>query len=78
MPVPSAVPSPDAKMFTRIQKGRIKMGDKAPHKRKPFLRHVGALLGKGGTTEQIDAVVAKQQCAGAIRVAGDLLLYASK
>lgn len=51
------------------------MGNKAPHKLKPFLRHVGALLGKGSTAEQIDAVVAKLEAAGGVRVAGDLVLY---
>lgn len=77
-PALAAVPDLEAKTFTRIQKGLLKMGDKAPHKLMPFLRHVGALLGKGSTAEQIDAVVAKLEKAGAVRVAGDLVLYASK
>jgi hypothetical protein len=77
-PAPAAVPGPDAKTLSRIQKGLIKMGDKAPHKLTPFLRHVGALLGKGSTAEQIDAVVAKLEKAGAVRVAGDLVLYSGK
>jgi Rieske Fe-S protein len=77
-PVPAAVPCPEGKTFTRIQKGLLKMGDKAPHKLKPFLRHVGALLGKGSTAEQIDAVVAKLEKAGSVRVAGDLVLYTGK
>lgn len=72
---PAAAPSPEAKTLARIQKGLVKMGNKAPHKLKPFLRHVGALLGKGSTAEQIDAVVAKLEGAGVVRVAGDLVLY---
>jgi hypothetical protein len=56
---PAAASSLDAKTLARIQKGLTRMGNKAPHKLTPFLRHVGALLGKGSTAEQIDAVVAK-------------------
>lgn len=70
--------SPEAKTLTRIQKGLVKMGSKAPTKLKPFLRRVGALLGKGSTAEQIDAMVAKLEKAGAVRVAGDAVLYSSK
>ncbi len=73
-----AAPSPEAKTLTRIQKGLVKMGDKAPRKLKPFLRHVGSLLGKGSTSEQIDAVVAKLEKAGMVQVAGDLVLYSLK
>ena len=71
-----AAPSLEAKTFTRIQKGLIKMGNKAPHKLNPFLRHIGAQLGMGSTEEQIDAMVAKLEAAGAVRVAGDVVLYA--
>lgn len=74
-PALSAVPSPEAKTLARIQKGLAKMGNKAPHKLKPFLRHVGALLGKDSTAAQIDAVVAKLEATGAVRVAGDVVLY---
>ena len=72
------VPNPDSKTFSRIQKGLLKMGDKAPHKHLPFLRHVGALLGKGSTAEQIDAVVAKLEKAGTVQVRGDLVLYSGR
>lgn len=71
----AVAPNLEAKTFARIQKGLVMMGNKAPHKLKPFLRHVGALLGKGSTAEQIDAVVAKLEAAGGVRVAGDLVLY---
>jgi PIN domain len=74
--IQAAAPSMEAKAFTRIQKGLTKMGNKAPHNLMPFLRHVGALLGKGSTAEQIDAVVAKLEKAGVVRVSGDLVLYA--
>jgi len=72
---PAAASSLDAKTLARIQKGLTRMGNKAPHKLKPFLRHVGALLGKGSTAEQIDAVVAKLEAVGVVSVAGDLVLY---
>ena len=71
----AAASNPQAKTLARIQKGLIKMGSKAPRKLKPFLRHVGALLGEGSTDEQIDSVVAKLEAAGVVRVAGDLVLY---
>lgn len=65
----------DAKTLARIKNGLTKMGNKAPHKLKPFLRHVGAQLGKGSTAEQIDALVAMLETAGVVRVAGDLVRY---
>ena len=40
-----------------------------------FLRHIGALLGKGSTAEQIDGAVQKLEKSGLVRVAGDLVLY---
>lgn len=74
VPVKAAV-SPEVKEFTRIKKGLAKMGDKAPHKLKSFLRHVGALIGKNPTAEQIDAVVKKLEQEKVVRVVGDLVLY---
>ncbi len=75
--VSAAASNLEAKTLARIRKGFTKMGNKAPHKLKPFLRHVGALLGEGSTAEQIDAVVAKLQAAGVVRVVGDLVLYSN-
>lgn len=72
---PAESSSLDAKTLDRIRNGLTKMGNKAPNRLKPFLRHVGALLGKGSTAEQIDAVVAKLEAAGVVRVTGDLVLY---
>ncbi len=72
---PDAATSSDAKEFARIKNGLAKMGNKAPHKLKSFLRHVGAQLGKGGTAEQIDAMVEKLEKAGVVHIAGDLVLY---
>lgn len=74
VPAKAAVP-PEVKEFTRIKKGLAKMGDKAPHKLKSFLRHVGALIGKNPNAEQIDAVVEKLEQEKVVRVAGDLVLY---
>ncbi len=54
------------------------MGSKAPQKVKPFLRHVGALLGKGSTAEQIDAMVAKLEAAGSVWSIGDEVVYGRK
>ncbi|MBT3068139.1 PIN domain-containing protein [Rhodoferax sp. U11-2br] len=72
-----AVPpaTPEAKTLARIQQSLLKMGSKAPHKVKPFLRHVGALLGKDSTTEQIDAMVAKLEAAGTVWFIGDEVVY---
>lgn len=70
--------TPEAKTLARIQKGLIKMGSKAPQKVKPFLRHVGALLGQGSTAEQIDAMVAKLEAAGSVWIIGDEVVYGRK
>lgn len=67
--------TPEAKTLARIQQGLLKMGSKAPHKVKPFLRHVGALLGKGSSAEQIDAMVVKLEAAGAVGFIGDKVVY---
>ena len=77
---PASAPqaNPEAKALARIQKGLIKMGSKAPQKVKPFLRHVSALLGKGSTAEQIDAMVAKLEAAGAVWFIGDEVIYGRK
>jgi len=72
----SAPPAtPETKTLARIQQGLLKMGNKAPNKVKPFLRHVGALLGKDSTAEQIDAMVAKLEAAGAVWFIGDEVVY---
>ena len=77
-PAPAPQVTPEAKILARIQKGFIKMGSKAPQKVKPFLRHVGALLGKGSTAEQIDAMVAKLEAAGSVWFIGDEVVYGRK
>ncbi|HSN80777.1 MAG TPA: hypothetical protein VLR44_10400 [Rhodoferax sp.] len=66
------------KTLARIQNGFIKMGSKAPQKVKPFLRHVGALLGKDSTAEQVDAMVAKLEAAGVVWFIGDEVVYGRK
>ena len=77
-PSPAPQVTPEAKILARIQKGFIKMGSKAPQKVKPFLRHVGALLGKGSTAEQVDAMVAKLEAAGSVWFIGDEVVYGRK
>ncbi len=79
-PKPASAPqaTPEAKTLARMQKGFIKMGSKAPHKVKPFLRHLGALLGKDSTAEQIDAMVAKLEAAGSVWFIGDEVVYGRK
>ncbi len=72
---PAAKLSPETKVLVRIQKGLVKMGDKAPTNLRPFLRHIGALLGQGATAEQIDALVAKLEKAGAVSIVGDIVTY---
>lgn len=68
-------PTPESRLLTRIANGLAKMGSKAPQKVKPFLRHVGALLGKDSTAEQIDAMVAELEAAGTVRVVGEEVVY---
>ncbi|MDO9358211.1 MAG: PIN domain-containing protein [Polaromonas sp.] len=68
-------PLAEDKGFLRIKKGLVKMGNKAPHKHKSFLKHVGAQLGKDSTTEQVEAMVRRLEKAGLVRIAGDLVLY---
>lgn len=79
-PVQVAAPqaNPDVKALTKIQKGLIKMGGKAPQKVKPFMRHMGALLGKESTAEQINAMVAKLEASGAVWFIGDEVIYGRK
>ena len=77
-PKPAPQVATDAKILARIQNGFIKMGSKAPQKVKPFLRHVGALLGKDSTAEQIDAMVAKLEAAGTVLFLGDEVVYGRK
>lgn len=72
---PKAAASSDAKKLIRIKNGLVKMGNKAPHKLKSFQRHVGALLGKDATAEEIDAMVKKLEKSNAVRIAGDLVSY---
>ena len=77
-PAPAPQVTLEAKILARIQKGFIQMGSKAPQKVKPFLRHVGALLGKDSTAEQIDAMVAKLEAAGSVWFIGDEVVYGRK
>ena len=79
-PTPTSVPqaTPETKTLARIQQGLIRMGSKAPQKVKPFRRHVGALLGKGSTAEQIAAIVAKLEATGAVWFIGDEVVYNRK
>lgn len=72
-----AVP-PESKEFLRIKKGLAKMGDKAPTKRKSFLSHVKALLGKDATTEQLDELVQKLLQTGVVQITGEVVSYSSQ
>lgn len=70
------VPS-ESKEFLRIKNGLAKMGDKAPTKRKSFLSHVKALLGKDATTEQLDELVQKLLQAGVVQITGEAVSYSN-
>jgi PIN domain len=72
--VKQVVPA-ESKEFLRIKKGLTKMGDKAPTKRKSFLSHVKALLGKDATSEQLDELVQKLQEAGVVQITGEVVSY---
>ncbi len=73
----TSIPAPEAKMFDRIKKGLSKMGDKAPHKLKPFLRHLASMLGDSTTPDEVDAFVKRLEQEGVVKIAGDLVLYGS-
>ncbi len=65
----------EAQVFARVKKAVLKMGSERPTKTKSFLRHIGALLGQGSTAEQIDALVARLEKAGVVRVKEHLVSY---
>ena len=65
----------EAKAFARIKKAVAKLGVERPTKSKSFLRHIGATVGQGSKAEQIDAVVAKLEKEGVVRIAGDAVEY---
>ena len=65
----------EAKAFARIKKAVAKLGVERPTKSKSFLRHIGATVGQGSKAEQIDAVVAKREKEGAVRITGDAVEY---
>lgn len=78
-PMKAAVPKTEltleAKAFDRVKKGLGKMGDKAPHKLKPFLRHLESMLGTAGTPAQLGILVKMLEQEGVVQIAGDLVLY---
>jgi hypothetical protein len=77
VPAPHATLTLEAKAFDRIKKGLGKMGDKAPHKFKPFLRHLESMLGAASTPSVLDALVKKLELEGVVQIAGDRVLYGS-
>lgn len=72
---PNAVPILEAKAFDRIKKGLGKMGDKAPHKLKPFLRHLESMMGDASTPAALEALVKRLELEGVVQIAGALVLY---
>ena len=65
----------EAKAFARIKKAVSNMGNERPTKTKSFLRHIGAMLGQGSKAEQIEAVVAKLEKEGVVRITGEAVEY---
>lgn len=72
---PKAAPILEAKAFDRIKKGLAKMGNKRPHKLKPFLRHLESMLGQASTPAELEALVRKLEQQKVVQIAGDLVLY---
>jgi hypothetical protein len=72
---PAPALTADAKAFARVKRAVSKMGPERPTKTKSFLRHIGAMLGQGSTAEEIDAMVAKLERAGVVRVEGEAVIY---
>ena len=67
--------SVEAQAFARIKKALSKMGMERPTKTKSFLRHMGALMGQGSKAEQIEAVVAKLEKEGVVRIIREAVEY---
>lgn len=72
---PRSVVTSEAKTFDRIKKGLAKMGDKRPHKLKPFLRHLESMLGQASTPAALEMLVKKLAQQNVVHIAGDLVLY---
>ncbi len=72
---PKSVVASEAKTFDRIKKGLTKMGDKRPHKLKPFLRHLESMLGQASTPAALETLVKKLAQQNVVHIAGDLVLY---
>jgi pyruvate/2-oxoglutarate dehydrogenase complex dihydrolipoamide acyltransferase (E2) component len=65
----------ETKAFARVKKAVMKMGPERPTKTQSFLRHIGAMLGRGSTAEQISAMVAQLEAAKVVRVDGNVVAY---
>lgn len=72
---PASPVSADAKVFERICKGLAKMGDKRPHKLKPFLRHLESMLGQSSSPAALESMVRRLEQQNVVHIAGDLVLY---
>lgn len=72
---PTTPAASEAKAFDRIKKGLAKMGNKRPHKLKPFLRHLESMLGQTSTPAALEALVRKLEQQNVVHIAGDLVLY---
>lgn len=67
--------APDAREFERIKKGLAKMGDRRPHKLKPFLRHLESMLGQASTPAALEALLRKLAQQNVVHVEGDRVRY---
>lgn len=72
---PAAAAGSESKAYLRVKKALAKMGKEFPHKLKSFQRHVQAMLGKGSTAVEMEAVVQQLERANVVTIAGDLVLY---
>jgi hypothetical protein len=72
---PAVAAGSESKAYLRVKKALAKMGKEFPHKLKSFQRHVQAMLGKGSTAVEMEAVVQQLERANVVTIAGDLVLY---
>jgi hypothetical protein len=72
---PAASTGSESKAYLRVKNALAKMGKEFPHKLKSFQRHVQAMLGKGSTAVEMEAVVQQLERANVVTIAGDLVLY---
>ena len=72
---PASAAGSESKAYLRVKKALAKTGKEFPHRIKACHRQVQAMLGKGSTAVEMEAVVQRLERANVVTIAGDLVLY---